>query len=79
MTIKELKVLLENEPDDKLVIMHGHEGEYDDVNKGTTIEIVPNANKNIWYYGTHVQNHQNMELQPGQKVVKALLLSKLSK
>ena len=73
MTAKELKELLANEPDDKLII-NGHEGEYNDINGKLNVEIIPNGNKNIWYLGSHVHVHEQTPTEEKSKAVIALLL-----
>ena len=75
MTAGELKKLLADEPDDKLIVIHGYEGEYDDINMKRDVQIIPNGNKNIWYYGTHVEIHEKHTQQQKDKAVTALLLT----
>ena len=74
MTVKELKELLKGEPDDRLVIINSHDGEFDDINRKNHIQVIPYGNKNIWYYGTHVQTHEKTPPEEKEKAVTALLL-----
>ena len=75
MTVKELKELLENEPDDKIIVRHGYEGEYDDIRGVSNIEVLLNGNTNVWYYGCHVERSEKIKLQPGQEFTQVLLIA----
>jgi ribosomal protein RSM22 (predicted rRNA methylase) len=51
-TIKELKELLNNYPDDMLVVVRGYEGGFDDISDTAVITLKRDANSD-WYYGAH--------------------------
>lgn len=68
MTVKDLKELLNNYPDDIQVFVRGYEGGLDDVNPGEIVNVELNYN-NEWYYGKHEQISEETE-----KTVKGVVL-----
>ena len=75
MTVAELKKLLADEPDDKVIVVAGYEGEYDDIKGKRDVQVILNGNRNIWYFGTHVEIHENHTQEDRDKAVTALLLT----
>ena len=75
MTVAELKELLANEPDDKIVIKNGYEGEFDDIETKKDVKVVLNGNTTIWYYGTHVEINERHTQEQKDEAVIALLLT----
>ena len=75
MTVAELKELLANEPDDKIIIKNGYEGEFDDIKTKKDVKVILNGNTNIWYYGTHIEINEKHTQEQKDQAVTALLLT----
>lgn len=52
MNVGKLKALLAKYPDDKLVVIPGYEGGYENAGEPETLALLLNVNTS-WYYGPH--------------------------